>query len=361
MNRIQPSHRLRRAALAACLLATGVALASGLAVTARSSVQALGWAPLGFAGYEFTALVSPPGNPCVVAWTGLNNGGLGVSTDCGDLYARLFLPSAHDVTAQNENVGYVAAGTLGMVKTIDTGTNWYPINDGLPVMGRDARAVILHVAKPESVFCALYGGGVFAGGPKAALNDTIRWAGMNSGLTDLRVRALARVRGGTYFVAGTDGGIERWANGAWTSVAPGVIANAIVIAGSDSNLVYAATESGVYRSTNQGLSWFPSSTGLPAVPVNDITRRTDGLPVLYAGTRGQGVWESVNGGANWRKFGPDLVGDNDVRAVLCTVGAAAADSAMVFAGTRANGLFRAEYSTPVAPTSWGRVKDTYRK
>ena len=360
MSRLRPSHRLRPAALLGASVAVAglLALAAG---AARSAVSALSWEPLGFAGYEFTTLASPPGNPCVVAWTGLNNGGLGVSTDCGVQYARLFLPSAHDVTAQNENIGYVAAGTLGMVKTIDTGTNWYPINDGLPTSGRDARAVILHVAKPESVFCALYGGGVFLGGPKAALNDTIRWQGMNAGLTDLRVRALARVRGGTFLVAGTEAGIERWANGGWTLVAPGVIANALVIDAGDSSLVYAATEGGVYRSTNQGLSWFPSSTGLPAVPVNDVAKRGDGPAVLYAGTRGQGVWESVNGGANWRKFGPDLPGDNDVRAVLCTVGAAAVDSAMVFAGTRADGLFRAEYSTPAAATSWGRIKGTYRR
>jgi len=360
MSRLRPSHRLRPAALLGASIA--VACLLGLAAgTARSAGSALGWASLGFAGYEFTSLLSPPGNACVVAWTGLNNGGLGVSTDCGDQYARLFLPSAYDVTAQNENIGYVAAGTLGMVKTIDTGTNWYPINDGLPTVGRDARAVILHVARPESVFCGLYGGGVFIGGPKAALNDTIRWQAMNAGLIDLRVRALARVRGGTFLVAGTEGGIERWSNGSWSSVAPGVIVNAFVIDSGDSNKVYAATEGGVYRSTNQGLSWFPSSTGLPAVPVNDIARRTDGLPVLYAGTRGQGVWESADGGANWRKFGPNLPGDNDVRAVLCTVGAAAADSAMVFAGTRADGLFRAEYSTPAATTSWGRIKETYRR
>lgn len=320
----------------------------------------LSWAPLGFSGYEFTTLVSVPGNPCVIAWTALGNGGVGASTDCGNQYARLFLLSAHDVTAQNESIGYVAAGAIGMAKTLDTGSNWYEINDGLPAQ-HDARAVILHVAKPESVFCALYNGGVFVGGPKAVGNDTIRWAAMNAGLTDLRVRALARVRGGSFLVAATDGGIFRWSGGSWSSVAPGVVANALVIDSADSSLVYAATETGVQRSTNFGQSWFASSTNLPAVPVNDIARRTDGASVLYAGTRGAGVWESVDGGASWRKFGPDLPGDNDARAVLCAVGALTADGAQVYAGTRANGLFRAGYSTPALPVTWGRLKDSYRR
>jgi len=360
MSRTRKSPTLRPPVLLSAALV--IALAAALpAPRPAHSGTALTWNPLGFAGYEFTTIVSPPGNPCIVAWTGLNNGGLGVSTDCGTQYARLFLPSAHDVTAQNENIGYVAAGTLGMVKTLDTGTNWFPINLGLTGT-LDARAVILHVAKPESVFCATYGGGVFLGGPKSVGNDTIRWAAMNDGLADLRVRALARVRGGTFLVAATEGGIARWANGAWTTTAPGVIANALVIDPGDSSRVYAATESGFYRSTNQGMSWSsPPSNGLPVVALNDVVKRTDALPVLYAGTRGQGVWESINGGSSWRKFGPDLPGDNDVRAVLCTVGADAADSAMVFAGTRANGLYRAEYSTPAERTSWGRVKSDYRR
>jgi hypothetical protein len=354
-----PKHRARLAillllALASTPLATPVA-------DARPEGAALVWEPLGnYAGTEFTSVLTVPGNPCVIAWTALSNGGLGVSTDCGNQYARLFLLSAHDVTAQNENVGYVAAGTLGMAKTIDTGTNWYEINDGLPVL-HDARAVILHVARPESVFCALYNGGVFAGGPKSTGNDTIRWEAMNSGLTDLRVRALARVRGGSFLLAATDGGIFRWANGSWSLVAPGVVANALVIDAGDSSRVVAATESGVHRSTNFGQSFAPSSTNLPPVPVNDVARRTDSGLVWYAGTRGQGVWESVDGAVSWRKFGPDLPGDNDARAVLAVVGAMTPDDADVYAGTRADGLFRADYSTPALPTSWGRVKDSYRR
>jgi hypothetical protein len=320
----------------------------------------LAWESLGFAGYEFTAIYTVPGNPCVVAWTALNNGGLGLSTDCGDSYARPFLLSAHDVTGQNEVVGYIAGGTIGMAKTVDSGSNWFEINDGLP-LARDARAVILHVAHPESVFSALYNGGVFRGGPKAPGNDTTRWAAMNEGLLDLRVRALARVRGGSYMLAGTDGGIYRWAAGAWSLVAPGVVANALVIDAADSTRVLAATESGVQRSANSGLSWMPSSTNLPVIAVNDVARRTDDPQVWYAGTRGQGVWESVDGGLSWRAFGPDLPGDDDVRAVLCTVGARAVDDAEVYAGTRADGLFRAGYSTPALPTSWGRLKDTYRR
>ncbi len=321
----------------------------------------LTWVPRGsYAGYEFTQLVSPPGNPCVVAWTALNNGGLGVSTDCGAQYAQLLLTSAYEVTASSTNTGYVAAGTLGIVKTVDTGGLWFQVNDGLPALP-DARSVFIHVAHPESVFAGLYNGGAFIGGP--SVDSLMQWTPINEGLTDLRVRALARVRGGTFMLAATDGGICRRANNVWSLVAPGVVANAFVIDSSDSSRCYAAAETGVFRSTNQGLSWIPSTAGIPiGTAINDIARRTEGVNVLYIGTRGQGVWESIDYGASWRRFGPTLPGDNDVRAVLCVVGLDnVPGKAGVFAGTRANGLFQADYCTPTLPSTWGRLKDQYRQ
>ena len=339
----------------------------GAALPGRAEAPCAGsfcWVPRGnYAGLEFTSLQSPPGNPCIVAWTALSNGGLGVSTDCGVQYVHLFQLSAYDVTARDSNVGYVAAGTLGIAKTKDTGSNWFAVNDGLPA-SPDARAILLHVAKPESVFCALRGGGVFVGGPKAGggTDSLMQWTAINEGLSDFSVRALARVRGGSFMLLATDGGIWRRGNNVWSLAAAGVVANSFVIDAADSNRAYAATENGVYRSLNQGVSWFPSNGGLPpSLAVNDIARRTDGSPVLYIGTRGQGVWQSVDYGANWGQFGPPLPGDNDVRSVLCAVGADAPDSASVFAGTRADGLYQNRYSTPARPTTWGQMKDRYRR
>lgn len=335
----------------------------GFALPGRAETPCAGsfcWIERGFAGQEFTALVSPPGYPCIVAWTALSGGGLELSTDCGVQYSKLFGPSAYDVTARDENVGYVAAGELGIAKTRDGGGTWVAINAGLPPT-LDARAILLHTAHPESTFCALYGAGVFLGGPTGATIDSFLWAPINEGLGDLGVRALGRARGGSFMIAATDGGIWRRGNNVWSLVAPGLLANAIVIDSADSSRVYAATENGVYRSLNQGMSWIPSSSGMPGgTAVNDIARRSEGPNVLYAGTRGQGVWESVDYGASWRAFGPALPGDNDARAVLCAVGGMAADSAAVFVGTRNNGLFQAGYSTPAIPSTWGQLKDRYR-
>jgi hypothetical protein len=115
----------------------------------------------------------------------------------------------------------------------------------------------------------------------------------------------------------------------------------------------------VYKSLDQGRSFLPSSTGLPAgVEVNEIVRRTDNASVLYAGLRGAGVYESLDYGATWHPFGPPVPGDNDVRALLAVV-QESSDTASIFAGTLRDGLFEAEYSTPATPTTWGRIKASY--
>src|SRR5882672_5643612 len=160
-----------------------------------------------YPGQEFTTLQTPPGNPCVVAFTGLTNNGLGVSTDCGLSFAHLLFANAYDVTARDTNVGYVAGGTAGVAKTKDTGSNWFPINSGLPAFP-DVRSIVIHYAHPESAFCALHGGGVFIGGPTGIVPDSVlQWTAINEGLTDKNVRHFVRVRGGSFMLAGADGGI----------------------------------------------------------------------------------------------------------------------------------------------------------
>ena len=333
-----------------------VAAVAGALSTARVPSEAraaISWVPRGaFAGMQFTSLLSPPGLPCIIIFTALQNGGLKGSTDCGVQFADLLFADVHGVTAKDENIGYTAAGGLGVLKTIDQGVAWFPVNDGLPALA-DARSVVIHLGFPDSVFCGLDGGGVFVGGP--SVDSLIQWTSLNAGLGDLRIRHLARVRGGTYLMAAADGGIWRREGGVWSAVAPGLVANRIVIDAADSSRVYAATEGGVYRSTDAGQSFFASSSGLPAaVAINDIARRTDVNHVLYVGTRGAGVYESTDFGATWHAFGPALPGDNDVRAVLGAV-ETNKNLARVFAGTKQDGLFEAQISTQTVTTTWGRL------
>ncbi len=321
---------------------------------------AIDWVPRGtYADREFTSLVSPPDHPCVVAFTALGNGGLAVSTDCGVQYANMLSTNVFAVTAKNENVGWVAAGSSGVLKTVDGGGSWFPVNGGLPGF-RDARAIVVHLSSPDSIYVGFYGDGVYAGGPGA--DSLVVWHSMNLGLSNLFIHDLVRVRGGSYFLAATNVGIFRWSGGVWSLAVGGVVADAMVIDASDSSRVYAAGPTGVYRSFDAGQTFNFSSSGLPpGIAINDIVRRTDKPDVLYVGTAGFGVYESLDFGATWHPFGPALPGENDVRAVLCVVELSQPDKpASVFAGTRRDGLFEADYSTPAEQVTWGRLKAGYR-
>ncbi len=325
-----------------------------------AAAQPPSWQPRGaYAGLQFTSLVSPAGYPCIVAFTALQNGGLRVSTDCGVQYATLLLTNAYEVTARDELTGWVAAGSQGIVKTKDQGGSWFSVNQGLPGT-LDARSILIHPATLDTVYCGFYGQGVYVGAPDG---DSLHaWTSLNAGLGDLQVRHLARTRAGSYFLAGCQGGIWRYAGGSWQAVAPGVVANRIVIDSADSMRVYVAAEDGVHKSVDGGQSFSPSSTGLPAaVPVNDVARLTTLPNVLYAGLRGSGVYESRDYGATWNAFGLALPGENDARAVLATV--ETGDNLVhVFAGTRVDGLYEAQfdYTTQVQNMTWGRLKHTYR-
>jgi hypothetical protein len=62
----------------------------------------------------------------------------------------------------------------------------------------------------------------------------------------------------------------------------------------DRHTVYAATEIGVFRTTNDGQSWHPFQTGLPVVQCKDIKFVVDdtlaGKHKLVVATYGRGLW-----------------------------------------------------------------------
>jgi photosystem II stability/assembly factor-like uncharacterized protein len=61
--------------------------------------------------------------------------------------------------------------------------------------------------------------------------------------------------------------------------------------------LYAGTATdGVYASTNGGVNWFPSNSGIETKGVLSLA---SGTGYLYAGTNGYGVYHSTNGGQTW--------------------------------------------------------------
>ena len=76
-------------------------------------------------------------------------------------------------------------------------------------------------------------------------------------------------------------------------------------------IIFAATESGIYQSPNAGRAWCFAGTGLPQVPVLSIavspdfkrTSTPDGASfsgAVFAGTDNAGLYRSLDGGQSWQ-------------------------------------------------------------
>ena len=80
----------------------------------------------------------------------------------------------------------------------------------------------------------------------------------------------------------------------WTpiggSTIPDIPVNAFVVDPSDSKMLYAGTDIGVYRSTDGGATWNSFSDGLPRVAVFDMAIQ-NGNRTLRIATHGRGMWE----------------------------------------------------------------------
>ncbi len=107
---------------------------------------------------------------------------------------------------------------------------------------------------------------------------------------------------------------------------------ALAVDPSNSNIVYAGGNPGLFKSTNAGSSWVLSSTGLSGT-VNAIGINPVNCNIMYAGTT-IGVFKSTNGGANWTDCGLD-----SAQAVLVHPSA----PETVFVGTK-NGVYRSANS-----------------
>ncbi|MBX3278573.1 MAG: hypothetical protein KF868_11280 [Acidobacteria bacterium] len=124
------------------------------------------------------------------------------------------------------------------------------------------------------------------------------WA-QTSGPEGGRILSFA-VKGKALF-AGTDGGVYRTSdNGAnWTLANTGITRQKILSLMAISSDLYAGTDLGLFRSTNSGDTWTAVNTGLTDQYVVSLGVSPDGTTV-FAGTS-NGVHRSTNNGGNWTK------------------------------------------------------------
>lgn len=203
-------------------------------------------------------------------------------------------------------------------------------------IGGRTRALVIDPNDPQRMFAAGVAGGVWSSD-----NGGASWRPADDLLLNLAVVSLAMdPNNSNVLYAGTGEGIfvnesfvrglgifksvdggETW--GQLTSTVSGVpsgafdYVNKVVVSPNNSNTVYAATRTGVWRSTNAGSSWAlmlgnpqylsgPFDASPSTVGCTDLVIRTDAFPDMLFAAFGNaaagGIHRTFDGGATWQSY-----------------------------------------------------------
>jgi hypothetical protein len=262
-------------------------------------------------------------------------GGVFLSTNNGDTWAATNLPivGAQAIVCIDTTV-YVGNGH-GVCKSIDYGTTWTQLNNGLI----DTNVTSLAV-KGTNIFAGTYSGGVFLSG-----NNGASWTAVNNGITNTYIRSLAASDSNIY--AGTT-----WWNGRafrsnnnganWSVINNGLGDTDIVALAVHGNDIFAGTSGlGIYHSTDNGTNWTAANNGLNDLLVTSFVFVNSNI---IAGLQPQGghnyggVYLSKDNGASWILWNEGMA--PGYFNIICL----AINNDYVFAGTGGSGVWKRKLS-----------------
>ena len=161
--------------------------------------------------FSVRSLALIPGSPATL-YAGSDSSGVYRSTDGGVSWTAknsglrsLFI---HDLLVDVYKIQTVYAATdSGLFRTSDAGNTWARASAGLPAGA--VRTLALDLAHPSTIFCGVWGWGVFE-----SLDGATSWSALanQSGLPSLNVRSLADDGSATTLYAGTDAGVSSFSN-----------------------------------------------------------------------------------------------------------------------------------------------------
>ncbi len=189
---------------------------------------------------------------------------------------------------------YIGTHLNGIYKSTDAGVSWTSVSNGL---GLGAESLISLFCSGSNIYAGTWSEGIFL-----SKNEGELWEEANDGLQQ-SVRKLNRVSSltvtGTDLYAATNGGIARTTDNGltWTTMNNGLSTRDVVALTVDGTDIFAGTyDGGVFLSTNRGSTWNAVNTGLLSLAAWDIAVSGTNL---FAATYGGGVFLSTNKGLTW--------------------------------------------------------------
>ncbi len=237
------------------------------------------------------------------------------------------------VCRSNSNIIYIgtdslsgSASTKGVYKSTDGGNSWSNVtNDGF-TSDRSVQTIAVDPTNPNNVYAGIFN----------ALHDCADglWKSSNGGAN--------------WIIANNGMGTDK--NILWVTIDPNN--SSVVYAGTSFTVTSQTGPAFIYKSTNAGVSWTNSSTGLPSTsadinPVRGISVSDANSQYVCAGlfqnTTSGGFFLSTNAGASWTKMsnGIPSVAATNIRAVLFRPGSTTEMYCAIDAGgTNPGGVYR---------------------
>ncbi len=240
----------------------------------------------------------------------------------------------------------VYAGTMGdaVYKSPDGGQHWLPHNVGLKEHVSFVSEFVFDPENTDLIYLATTVGAFVSKDGGRSWDE--RMAGMKEVhiVTSMAIdRKNPRV-----LYAGTTGGTYRSedAGNNWVRVTNGLIpedvlnasmalgVNVLVVDPTNSDVVYAGTTKGLFRTTDRGEHWEEIGQGLSDQFISTIVLHPTDPRMLYVGGRA-GVLKSIDGGKTWQAKNQGLETLN-----IRTISMGRSNPQLLYAGTNGSGLYR---------------------
>jgi photosystem II stability/assembly factor-like uncharacterized protein len=208
-----------------------------------------------------------------------------------------------------------AATTVGVFRSLNGGRQWVE-----RMVGMNEVNFVVSLALDPQRPNVLYAG--TTGGVYRTLDGTERWEKKSSGMVaaDAKMASMALGVNGLavdptnsdVVYAGTTKGLYKSVDQGehWTKLEGAVqdsYISAIQLDPSQPSTLFLATSDHVQKSEDSGATWQPKIKGLDATSIRSLKISPSNPQVLYVGTNGGGLYRSVDGGESWKRLPLSLV------------------------------------------------------